>query len=588
MPWLNAVTSPERPAVMLPPRPPTLTITRLLPAKPALARHCVDVSDSQLLRAHPVPPTLTALLWSASPSLAPATVSIAEPVTAPLPLSIMLTPAGSAVTDTLALPTLRPADSARRPLPDALCVTKHRADESDIHVVRSHADRPSSALAVFALWLSPEPCTVRLVDPVRAALLRSDPLTIPTPPAENACVRLHARQPEVTPTRRLPNTTAPPAHRNDVSDTHAVISLTVRPTEADTEKLACPSPAPRTVTAIHPVAAPLTLCIPLSATESPLHAMLALPTDRPVDIASRRLRRLPCPKRHRVDVSDTHDVRSHPVYPERAPPVAPLSPSPAPCTVMLADPVPAALARRIPLPSALPEEKASLLLPSLLPSDTVSRRLPIPAAAARHVTDVADTHPLCSMAVHPVRARALWERSPRFPPCSVKLADPEPATFARPARLTPPRSADRLALRLPCRCKAVTMAALLPAAPCTAWHRSDVSDSHDVAWQADPAIRTTAVGSYRPRLDPRTVRLADPVPAALDRNTVLSAPVLAESPADTLPASTPTDIATLRLPRSAPAPRQPSAVSDTHRVCSQPVCPSRVDAEKALPPIPAP
>ena len=121
-----------------------------------------------------------------------------------------------------------------------------------------------------------------------------------------------------------------------------------------------------------------------------------------------------------------------------------------------------------------------------------------------------------------------------------------------------------LALRLPCRCKAVTMAALLPVPPCTAWHRSDVSDSHDVASQADPAIRTTAVGSYRPRLDPRTVRLADPVPAALDRTKVLSAPVLADSPVDTLPACTPTDIAALRLPRSAPDHRHPSAVSDTH------------------------
>ena len=488
---------------------------------------------------------------------------MAAPVAAPLPLSVPLTPARSAVTAPLALPTFTPLDSTRRRLTDPLCVTKHRADESDPHVVRSHADRSSPALAVCDLELSPEPCTVRLVDPVRAVLQRTTPLTIPAP-TENACVRLRARPPEVTPITRLPSTTPPPAHRTDESDTHAVISLPVRPTELKAETLACPSPAPRTVTAVDPVVALFTLCIPLSAAESPLHAWLMLPTDRPVDTASRRLPRPSCSTRHRVDVSDIHVVRSHPVCPPRAPPVAPLSPSPAPCTVRLADPVPAALAWRIPLPAPTPEENASLLLPTLLPSDTVSRRLPSPATPARHVTDVPDTHPLCSIAVHPVRPRELCERSPRFPPCSVKLADPDLAPFARPATLTLPTSADRLVLTLPCLCSNVTTAALLPVPPCTAWHRSDVSDPHDVASQADPAIRTTAVTSYRPRLDPRTVTLADPVPAALDRNAVLSMPALADSPLDTLPVRPPTDIATLRLPRSALAPRQPSAVSDTH------------------------
>ena len=217
-------------------------------------------------------------------------MSITAPVAAPLPLSAPLTPARSAVTAPLALPTFTPLDSTRRRLTDPLCVTKHRADESDAHVVRSHADRSSPALAVCDLELSPEPCTVRLVDPVRAVLQRTTPLTIPAP-TENACVRLRARPPEVTPITRLPSTTPPPAHRTDESDTHAVISLPVRPTELRAETLACPSPAPRTVTAVDPVVALFTLCIPLSAAESPLHAWLMLPTDRPVDTASRRLPR---------------------------------------------------------------------------------------------------------------------------------------------------------------------------------------------------------------------------------------------------------------------------------------------------------
>jgi len=48
---------------------------------------------------------------------------------------------------------------------------------------------------------------------------------------------------------------------------------------------------------------------------------------------------------HRIDVSDSHSVDSHPVCPARPIAVSDVSPSPDPCTVTDVDPVPAALIR---------------------------------------------------------------------------------------------------------------------------------------------------------------------------------------------------------------------------------------------------
>ena len=48
---------------------------------------------------------------------------------------------------------------------------------------------------------------------------------------------------------------------------------------------------------------------------------------------------------HLTDVSDSHSVPSHPVCPIRPTAVTPTSPSPAPCTVTDADPVPARFSR---------------------------------------------------------------------------------------------------------------------------------------------------------------------------------------------------------------------------------------------------
>ena len=112
---------------------------------------------------------------------------------------------------------------------------------------------------------------------------------------------------------------------------------------------------------------------------------------------------VPSDVRHRTAVSDTHSVDSHPVPPTRAASVYVASPKPCPCTVTLADPVPARFVRVAALTVARSTDHASVAVPARSPAVITSRRVLRAPSVVRHRTDVSDHHSVDSHPVPPSR-----------------------------------------------------------------------------------------------------------------------------------------------------------------------------------------
>jgi hypothetical protein len=174
----------------------------------------------------------------------------------------------------------------------------------------------------------------------------------------------------------------------------------------------------------------LARCITLRLRSSE-NASDMLPPSMPDVNVKRRVCWDPCPARHRTDVSDSHSVPSHPVCPIRPSAVNATSPSPAPCTVTDADPVPAEFDRRNTL--TLPESKeiATDVLPLRSPAVIIIRRVPRTPWPTRHLIDVSDSHSVPSHPVCPIRPAAVNATSPKPDPCTVTKTDPVPTPLAR-------------------------------------------------------------------------------------------------------------------------------------------------------------
>ncbi len=100
--------------------------------------------------------------------LAPCMVTLVEPVEAALPRRITLNATKSADTETVLLPTCTPAliDQRNDPLtPDP---QRHIADVSDPHTVLSQVERETFPTPVYDTSPTPDPCRVKMADPVAA------------------------------------------------------------------------------------------------------------------------------------------------------------------------------------------------------------------------------------------------------------------------------------------------------------------------------------------------------------------------------------------------------------------------------------
>ena len=201
-------------------------------------------------------------------------------------------------------------------------------------------------------------------------------MLVPVMSNEYAPDMLPLPSPAVITTRRVPRAPCPTRHRTDVSDSHSVPSHPVSPTRPSVVRAAEPRPDPCTVTDAVPeppwLARRITLRLPVSSEI----ASDMLPLRVPAVNVKRRVSPDPCPTRHRTDDSDSHSVPSHPVSPIRPSAENDTSPSPAPCTVTHADPVPARFRSRDTL--TLPESKeiATELLPPRSPAVIAIRRVP--------------------------------------------------------------------------------------------------------------------------------------------------------------------------------------------------------------------
>ena len=281
----------------------------------------------------------------------------------------------------------------------------------------------------------------------------------------------------------------------------------------------------------------------------------------------------PCPVMHLTDVSDAHSVPSQPVSPDRIKLEYATSPSPDPCTVTDADPVPA----RFPPPATLTQPESAdhawLRLPDLSPTVTTPRRVPRAPCPPMHLTDVSDSHSVPSHPVCPARPIAVKTITPIPDPCTVTDADPVPPLLYPRVKLSLPPSIEYAAVPVPVNPPVVSITRRVLEPPRPAMHLTDVSDSHSVPSQPVCPSRPIAETTISPMPAPSIVTDVDPVPPLLDRDSTLTLASSTEIPMLPVPARSPTVIVTRRVP----APPRPTMhltdVSDAHSVPSQPVSP---------------
>ena len=351
-----------------------------------------------------------------------------------------------------------------------------------------------------------------LVDPVPTPLPRRNPLAPPAS-AENHDEALPLRPPTVTPCRREAIRLRPSRHAAEVSDTHHVRSQALPPVRAPTHDELSPRPSPCTVTLAPPVPPALDRVPLLSAADPAECTPVALPVSRPTVCDSLMLPSTDdCPARQVTHVSASHHVPSHDDGCRRTAALSPVSPSPAPYTVITSDPVALALLDCTPLALDRPAEKSPVVLPARIPPVNASLALPLLPSVASDCTALSDTHAVSPHLVAPVLAADDNSPTPMPEPPTVKLTDPVAAPFASTVMLNLAASPDTAPVTLPRIKPAVTRSFLLPITPHAERHCSDVSDTHLLDSQAVP-IRAAAELPLRPTFAPWIVKTDEPLAA---------------------------------------------------------------------------
>ena len=100
-------------------------------------------------------------------------------------------------------------------------------------------------------------------------------------------------------------------------------------------------------------------------------------------------------------------------------------PRPAPCTVTLADPLPATFWRLVRLTVATSAEKINEIVPTWPVTETARLLVSETPCAPRHFKVVSDTQLLASQLDAPTRNNCLvQEELPKVRPCTVMLVEP--------------------------------------------------------------------------------------------------------------------------------------------------------------------
>jgi hypothetical protein len=294
---------------------------------------------------------------------------------------------------------------------------------SDSHSVPSHPVRPKRAAPLKLASPIPAPCTVTLADPDTAPFLRFITLPAALSP-ESISVTLPTACPTLIHALLLPATPWLASPRKDVSDSHTDSSPAVPPCLHPPVCPASPRFAPCIVTRIEPVETPFDRPTTLSTGPDTENTALTLPTLPCTLTDTRWLPDVPCPTLHRIHVSDSHAVTSHPVRPTRAAPVDTSSPIPAPTTVTLADPVAARFVGRITLNAPRSTDCAIVTLPPPCPTVADIRPLPRVETPIRPDMHVSDTHSVRSAAVPPALQDPVYPANPIPDPNTLKANEP--------------------------------------------------------------------------------------------------------------------------------------------------------------------
>ena len=338
--------------------------------------------------------------------------------------------AKSIVCAVVVLPLRSPAVITMRPVPPAPWPTKHLNEVCDCHRVFSHPVLSNRALLEKRTCPMLAPCTVIEADPVPARFFLGIVL-IPVKSTEYAADMLPLFCTAVITVRRVPREPCPTKHRTDVSDHHSVASHLECPNLTMPENLTFPIDEPWTVTDAHPLPARFVLCDALKLDKSIQKTDDRLPPRCPADITTRRVPLAPCPRLHCTDVSDLHSVLSHLDCPRRTITVMATIPNPAPCTVTLAEPVPARFNRLNTLMLPRSTEYTALRLPEHSPPVMTTRRVPRVALPIRHLIDVSDRHAVASQFEMSTRSDTVRTDKPNPAPRMVTLVDPVTALFLR-------------------------------------------------------------------------------------------------------------------------------------------------------------
>ena len=398
----------------VPDSPPTDTETRRDPRQAACSRQVTAVSDPQQVASLAVRPYTTATEYSPCPRPVPNIVRLIDPEAATFRITMPLMAGDSTVKLSDKLAPRQPDVTASLALAIEARAWRHLIDVSDSQVVSSSPVPPTLIDAVTSRDPSAAPPIVMLAEPVEPAfgVKTTDSCGTAT---EIPADRLPTSMVKEIATIRLPRTPAPVEHTSVVSDAHAVASHLVASTRPALLWSVGTRPCPCTVTDTEPVVTPLFGTAALKCPPSKDCAPDRLPVLPKTLVLSIKLAYSPDPTRDLTALSDAHSVPSHHVSPADTDPVYAASPSPAPCTVTLADPVDARFAAVIP-DSSWSSENATDTLPAAKPAVTDTRLLCPQLWLARQLTVESLAQPVRSHPDCPADADAVCIALPMLAP----------------------------------------------------------------------------------------------------------------------------------------------------------------------------
>jgi hypothetical protein len=301
----------------------------------------------------------------------PATVTPIDPVENVLPtMLVRIFDIPSAEKPSVTLPLNEPDVIVTRRLFLTTPLLKHLVDVSDCHDVASQDVSPIDMLGDLDASPKLDPCTVSIIAESDAAFNPKDTLTDTASVDKISVIVPPSCNPAVTISLRLPLKPGPVIQCIQVSDFHAVIWLTVWPSDSLPVKSNMPCPLPTTVMLKGRPKAWLMLLGMPSDGESAENIALALPDTNPAVSVVRKLADMLRLLMHTDDVSDAHIVASHVVAPITLTEVHDKTPKPSPATANTTEFLGATLTVEMLLNLPASYDRAADMLPSETPPVT--------------------------------------------------------------------------------------------------------------------------------------------------------------------------------------------------------------------------